>query len=416
MLFASVDIQDGRVVQLVQGQHLKLQYERGIEVARKFGRWFPLTIIDLDAARGVGENRELIRKIIRLFPDCRVGGGIRSVEDARWWIRMGAAQVIIGTQAIQNDKSNTAFLKELVDAIGRNRIIIALDIRGEYITTHGWQQTHSITIWEMLPLLEPFCNEFLVTYVPAEGTMQGFPQALARRIRHATGHALTLAGGIATTEQIQQLTKLGCNIQIGMALYTGKLSIADAFISSLNWQDGLVPTVVQDTSGKTLMLAYSSPESLARTINEGVMWYYSRKRKRLWKKGETSGNIQEVRYLRTDCDNDTILATVHQKGVACHTGNYTCFGPTGFSLAQLQTQIAQRLQTRPPGSYTASLTPQQVRKKLIEEAAEVALAEDHDSLRWECADLIYFLTVLMTQQGISWEEVLHELQSRSKPL
>ncbi len=414
-----MDIQGGKVVQLVQGEQLKLQFDNVEEVARRFGRWFPLTVIDLDAARGTGENRECLRRIVRLFPDCLVGGGIRTVERAKEWIRAGAAQVIIGTQAFQNGEVNASFLEEVVRAIGRQRVIIAVDVRGDRLTTHGWQVTHTTTIWDVLPALKPFCSGFLVTHVPGEGMMGGFPEELAKRLVQAVGsdHTLTVAGGIATPEQIQRLTQMGCHIQIGMALYTGKLSIPDALIASLVWSEGnpaLIPTLVQDVTGKALMLAYSSRESLRRTIRDGVMWYYSRKRQQLWKKGETSGHLQIVRYLRVDCDQDTLVATVEQEGVACHTGNYTCFGAGEFSLAYLQAHIAERRRTRPPESYTASLTPEQIRKKLIEEAVEVILAHDGEALRWECADLIYFLTVLMTEQGVSWDAVFQELRSRMK--
>ncbi len=419
MLFASIDIQGGKVVQLIQGAQLKLQFDNVEEVVRHFGRWFPLAVIDLDAARGTGENHDSIRRIIRLFPDCIVGGGIRTVERAKEWIRAGAAQVIIGTQAFHNGEVNTSFLEEVVRAIGRQRVVIAVDVRGDRLTTHGWQVTHATTIWDVLPALKPFCSGFLVTHVAGEGMMGGFPEEMARRLLQAVGseHTLTVAGGIATPEQIQRLTQMGCHIQIGMALYTGKLSIPDALIASLVWSEensGLIPTLVQDTTGKALMLAYSSRESLRRTIQDGVMWYYSRKRQRLWKKGETSGYVQIVRYLRVDCDQDTLVATVDQQGVACHTGRYTCFGMGDFSLAYLQAQIAERRRVRPPGSYTASLTSEQIRKKLVEEAVEVILAEDRDALRWECADLIYFLTVLMTERGLTWETVFQELRSRMK--
>jgi len=144
------------------------------------------------------------------------------------------------------------------------------------------------------------------------------------------------------------------------------------------------------------------------------MHYFSRSRQKLWMKGETSGNIQKMVRLRADCDRDTILAQVVQHNVACHTGSYSCFGSRKFSLQELYEVIRERLTHPQPASYTATLTPEKVREKLLEEAQEVVEAKERDHIIWEAADVLYFLTVLLAREGISLDDVLHELNRRRK--
>ena len=178
----------------------------------------------------------------------------------------------------------------------------------------------------------------------------------------------------------------------------------------------LIPAIATDTEGRVLMQAFTNEEALAKTFETGKMCYYSRSRAQLWPKGETSGNFQEVVKFRADCDRDSILVTVKQTGGACHTGNYTCFGsaPRSFSLEQLYEVVTDRFANPTPGSYTATLTEKKVREKLLEEAQEVVDAYSRDNIIWEAADVLYFLTVLLQKEGITYNEVLNELNRRRK--
>lgn len=185
---------------------------------------------------------------------------------------------------------------------------------------------------------------------------------------------------------------------------------------------GLVPAIVQDSqSREVLMLAYMNRESLARTLETGETWFYSRSRGELWHKGATSGNVQSVRRIRLDCDNDTVLVEVVPAGPACHQGTFSCFGVEprldGF-LSALTELIESRKESRPEGSYTTYLFDSgldKILKKVGEEAAETIIAAKNASseeLVAEASDLIYHLLVLLVERGVSLSEVTGELRSR----
>ena len=242
--------------------------------------------------------------------------------------------------------------------------------------------------------------------------MQGIDIELVKKLRQLSSRRLTVAGGVADLQEVRQLSALEVDIQLGMALYTGKFTLADAFVTSLNWHQELLPTVVQDEAGRVLMLAYSSAESLQRTFSEGRMNYFSRSRQRLWRKGDTSGNNQKLLRLRADCDRDALLATVKQTNAACHSGDYSCFNDDYFTWPDLFAAITERLQNPKPDSYTASLSDTGVRQKLLEEATELILAKDQEEMIWEAADLLYFVTVFLAKNNIGPKQILRELQRR----
>jgi phosphoribosyl-AMP cyclohydrolase / phosphoribosyl-ATP pyrophosphohydrolase len=196
----------------------------------------------------------------------------------------------------------------------------------------------------------------------------------------------------------------------------------------LNFDDnGLLPAVVQDAdSGAVLMLGYMDREALDATLATGEVHFHSRSRGVLWRKGETSGNVLHLAGITADCDRDALLVLARPGGPTCHTGETSCFHAPlvgerpvpGLSLAPLFAVLKDRLENRPSGSYTVALLENQdkVLKKLLEEAAEVALAvknNDHENLVWELADVLYHLAVVMVGQGVSPVEVNAELARRS---
>ena len=186
---------------------------------------------------------------------------------------------------------------------------------------------------------------------------------------------------------------------------------------------GLVPVVVQDhASGDVLMVAFANAEALARTAESGLAHFWSRSRRALWRKGETSGHGLRVREVRADCDRDTLLMVVDPEGPVCHTGTRTCFGEDapalGGTLDDLQRVIAARAAAAPETSYTARLLargPDQVLKKIGEEATEVVLAakgESDQRLAEEAADLVYHRLVALRQRGVPFARVLETLRAR----
>jgi phosphoribosyl-ATP pyrophosphohydrolase len=206
-----------------------------------------------------------------------------------------------------------------------------------------------------------------------------------------------------------------------MALYTGKLDLADGVTDSLDFEKcPHMPTIVQDEAGQVLMLAYSTPESLRAALREGRGIYYSRSRNALWRKGETSGHTQTLLRCRTDCDRDTLLFTVRQADAACHTGAYSCFEggmpERRASLPALMDILKQRKAAPPGGSYSAKLFANRelLLRKLMEEAFEVTRAPDRQNLVWEIADALYFLSVLAVDEGVEWNDIEAELGGRRR--
>jgi phosphoribosyl-ATP pyrophosphohydrolase/phosphoribosyl-AMP cyclohydrolase len=260
--------------------------------------------------------------------------------------------------------------------------------------------------------LENYCSEFLYTCVEKEGLLEGMNMGKVRQVVSRTKNKVTVAGGVNSIDEVREIACLGADVQAGMAIYTGRITLAEAFIESLNWNNELIPTITQDYNGDVLTLAYSNKTSLQKTFETGKVWYFSRSRNVLWMKGETSGNIQEFIRLRVDCDRDALLITAKQKGVACHTGAYSCFGSKKFNLYELHQVIKDRLENPRPESYTAKLTDELLKEKILEEANEVVGAKNKDEVIWESADVIYFLTVLLAKKGIEIDDVLFELARR----
>ncbi|MBN1349415.1 bifunctional phosphoribosyl-AMP cyclohydrolase/phosphoribosyl-ATP diphosphatase HisIE [candidate division KSB1 bacterium] len=414
MVIASIDVMDGKAVQLRQGKEKVLERDDPLALAEEFNRFGEIAVIDLDAALGKGENCRLIKQLCALG-ECRVGGGIRSIEKAKEMISFGATKVIIGTTAFQNDAINHEFLAALKSAVGQNSIIIAIDALHREIVTRGWRHATGINVFDVIKALDGYCGEYLFTCVEKEGGMKGTDLETIMQLRKLTQNKVTAAGGISTMTEIRQLAALDVDVQLGMALYTGKISLAEAFIECLNWKNNLIPTIAQDTTGQVLMLAYSNRNSLEKTFDTGNVWYFSRSRDKLWMKGETSSHFQKLVKMRADCDRDALLATVSQAGVACHTGNYSCFGHKAFSLDELQQVIVDRLENPPPGSYTAKLKDNALlNEKILEEAHELVEASERDHIIWEAADVLYFMLVKLAKNNIPIGEIINELRRRRK--
>lgn len=412
MIIASIDLMNGKAVQLRRGREKILERDDPIALAKDFDRFGEVAIIDLDAAMGSGDNVETVKTLLKVA-NCRVGGGIRSVEQAREWVSLGAKKIIIGSKAFENDQINRTFLLELAAAIGPERVMIAIDAEKGEIVTRGWKHRTGLPLAETAAVLSEFAGSFLFTCVENEGTMQGIDREAVRGLLAATDRPVTVAGGVATLQEVEELSKLGVDIQLGMALYTGKIDLADGFVAGLNWKEELLPTITRDEQGQVLMLAYSSAASLKKAFDSGSMTYFSRSRQALWTKGETSGNTQQLLRMRVDCDKDAILATVRQSNAACHTGRYSCFEEQHFTLETLYDVIRERFENAPENSYTAKLkSGGLLYEKILEEAREVVEARDRDDIIWEAADVLYFLTALLARNDIRLDEVLMELYRR----
>lgn len=224
MIIPCIDLMDGKVVQLVQGREKALEAAGPLEMLAKFQAFPEIQVIDLDAAMGKGSNDELVR-LVASRATARVGGGVRGIERARALIEQGAHRVIVGTAAFHTGGVNTEFLSGLAAAVGKARLIVAVDSKDGRIVVKGWRAATTLSAEQVLHELEPYCSGFLCTYVDKEGMLQGTDLDWFRRLRAATGLELTAAGGITTLEEIRELQRLGIHAALGMAIYTGRLSL-----------------------------------------------------------------------------------------------------------------------------------------------------------------------------------------------
>ena len=225
MLIPSIDLLGGRIVQLVQGEKLRLAFDDFEFWIEKFARFPLVQLIDLDAAMRQGDNSVLVAQIAKRLP-CQAGGGIHSVERASQVLDAGAKRVIIGsTLFAETGTVNTAFAAELSAAIGTEQIVAGIDTKNGTIAVKGWKANVAMTPDQAIPQLEPYTSAFLYTHVDGEGLMQGFPIETAARLRKLTERQLIVAGGIRSQQEVDALDALGADAVVGMAVYTNLLAV-----------------------------------------------------------------------------------------------------------------------------------------------------------------------------------------------
>jgi len=238
MLIPSIDLQNGRIVQLVQGEKLAIATDDLDGWIAKFKRFPHVQLIDLDAAMARGNNDALVRRIAGELP-CRVGGGVRSVARAEELIAAGAQAVIAGSGLFRGPGQwsaadaaaepgvvvNHDFARALAATVGPRHVIAAVDARAGRVVIHGWKTSLPIDPVRAVQELELYCDEFLYTHVDKEGLMQGTDMAAIRAVRNATTRRVTAAGGITTREEVDALHAIGVDAVVGMAIYTGSLGL-----------------------------------------------------------------------------------------------------------------------------------------------------------------------------------------------
>ena len=222
MLIPSIDLQAGRIVQLVQGERLALEYADIEAWVARFTGMSKVQLIDLDAAKDAGDNDALVARICAALP-CRVGGGVRTIGRAREILDAGATHVIVGSSLFNQGRVDTAFARTLCDTFGPDRLIGAVDSRGGKVVIQGWRTQLDLSPVDAVRTLEPFVGEFLYTHVDLEGLMRGTNMAAIEAVAQATARKVTAAGGITTQEEIDYLDARGIDAVVGMALYTGTL-------------------------------------------------------------------------------------------------------------------------------------------------------------------------------------------------
>lgn len=407
MIVPSIDIMSGRAVQLRQGREFVLDGGDPLDRLEEFAVAGEVAVVDLDAALGLGSNAGLIRTMVQRAA-CRVGGGIRDLDTALAWLDAGATRIVIGTAA------TPAFCAQLP----RERIVAAVDAAHGEVVVEGWRTRTGRAATDVVRELAPHVGGFLLTQVEREGVMQGFDMTLVQSAAAAAaGVRVTAAGGITSAGEVAALDREGVDAQVGMALYTGRISLGDAVGATLPGGAGaLWPTVVSDESGRTLGLAWSNSQSLNRAITERRGIYWSRSRNGIWVKGESSGNIQHLLAVDVDCDRDALQFVVRQEGTGfCHRGTRSCFADR-FNVGTLERVIAARRSGADEASGTRRLLTQPglLESKLLEEAGELASAPTRQEVVHESADLIYLVLTSLNRAGASLSDVEAELGRRRR--
>lgn len=409
MMIPSIDLMNGKAVQLQQGQKKVIERDDVFALLDEFSLYGEVALIDLDAAMGQGDNQSLIEQLLQRKP-CRVGGGIRDLATARRYLAAGATKIILGTSA-------TA---DWVRDLPHKSLIFAIDAKGDYLTTHGWQQTQKQTVSDAITELAPYCGEFLYTQVNNEGMMQGIDKPRISAVIEQSPVPVTVAGGISSVEDLTWIAQQGGNAQIGMAIYSGAIQLDEALMAMVDFDKShLIPTVVQDIdSRQVLMLAYSNRDSLQQALTQKRGLYFSRSRQELWRKGDTSGDTQFLVQVDVDCDGDTLLFLVKQNNNACHLNRYSCFASQTlpYSLDYLDDIFSQRLdEPLTQNSFTQKLLNSSALQieKLEEECQELIEAKTHQEVRWEAADVIFFALAMAKARGVSHRDVINELRSRN---
>jgi len=225
MLIPSIDLLGGRIVQLVQGEKLRLAFDDFEYWIEKFSRFPLVQLIDLDAAMRQGENTALVEQIAKRLP-VQAGGGIHTVERAQQVLEAGVQRVIIGSALFSAEGTvNSEFAAELAASVGAERVVAGIDTKNGHIAVKGWKAQVELTADEAIPQLEPYAAAFLYTHVDTEGTMRGFPADVAARLRKLTKKQLIVAGGIRNQQEVDALDALGADAVVGMAVYTDLLKV-----------------------------------------------------------------------------------------------------------------------------------------------------------------------------------------------
>jgi len=225
MLIPSIDLMGGKIVQLVQGERKALEFEDFEEWIARLSCFPLIQLIDLDAAVGTGHNRALVREFARRLP-CQVGGGVRSIQTAEQMLGIGARRVILGSALVRDGQPDPGFAEEVARAVGPEKLVFAIDCKQGQVAIQGWRQLAAISPLRMIAVLERWCSAFLYTHIDAEGLMQGIPLDIVGQLRVSTKKRLIVAGGIASSDEIDHLHALGIDAVVGMAIYTGRVQLS----------------------------------------------------------------------------------------------------------------------------------------------------------------------------------------------
>ena len=353
-----------------------------------------------------------------------VGIYVARFEDAKKALYTGASMVVMRKALLPVDKE----LQEITDRFSKDKLALEVDMRADFMTAEQLDEYYELGI-----------GTAVLKHID---TTPSFSDTIAQTKMRVMVRDGLIRNDLAEILSYDTVSAVLTNYFEDKDIYKAKKALkkknvdVEVFESLIDFSDfklldnGLIPVVVQDyRTNEVLMVAYMNEDSYKMTIDTGKMTYYSRSRKKLWLKGETSGHFQYVKSLMIDCDNDTILAKVRQIGAACHTGNRSCFFKELAKKDYVSTNpltvlmddydiIMSRKNNPKEGSYTNYLFDKgidKILKKVGEEATEIVIAAKNpnpNEIKYEIADFLYHMMVLMAEKGVTWEEVTTELANR----
>ena len=393
MMIPTLGIHRGRVVRVMGATGEMTGEWDASELMPRYALSGEVTLVDLDAAMGQGDNRGMITKLLATYP-CRVAGGIRTADDAIAMLDAGAEKVIVGTGA------DTGML----GALPKSRILAAVDVKGGSVVVKGGGETLGQKMEARIEQLRSRVAGVVVTAFDTMGTMDGIDMALVESAKSAAGKgcSVTVAGGVGAPSQIAALDKLGADVHVGAALHTGALDLADGIVAPIKTDrpDGLFATVVVDELGQAIGLVYSDMESIREAVKRKMGAYHSRSRG-LWVKGLTSGNTQELLGVKLDCDRDALYFTVTQTGAGfCHNDTWSCWG---------EDQGIGRVARMRRGESADKVA---VTETLVAAAKTLGEASDETATVAAAAEAMDMVLKLMAAKGIDFKTVETALYKR----
>jgi phosphoribosyl-ATP pyrophosphohydrolase len=403
-----MELRGGRVVTAQADGSYHTHEDDPVELARALYRLGEIVVIDLDAAVGEGNNLEIIREICRVV-ECRVGGGIRDEQRGDRLLRAGAKQLLVGTGA---DES-------LLARFPRKKVLVVMDIQDGRVVRKGWSEETDIDPVDLAMRLREHCDGFVYTLVGHRARMERAELQRFEQLKSALpGHRLTAAGGFSTVEDLRELDRMGLDGQVTYGHPPCGTNLAEAFVSVLDFEksSGLVSVVVQDTTGQVLSLMHANRDAVLMSVQTGMATYWSAGQGKIFTKGQSSGNTQDVVTVRPDCTRGVLLLTVIPTGPSCHLGRYSCFDDLSYNLHRVEQLMRDRKdQEDPRKSFTQLMLADRtaIKQRIREEAEALVGAGSRDEVLWETADLLYFVLLNLVHEDLSLDDVNRELRGRA---
>ena len=348
------------------------------------------------------ESHNLLKGICDVA-ECDLVMNSPKLETIQAVLRKGVKKVIIPVEKIE----------DIGQKVSKNIIIARITLRKTSLLNNNLIDLKA-ELKEEVNRVVSYCSEILIDYDEDLTLDESTVLAVIDYISEFIDYPLTFLD--TNYKYTELLEKKGVNPFIYSSEMLEEKEMLKIFTHALDFQklEGLIPTIVQDEHNQILMLAFSTQDSLTQALIQKKGIYYSRSRKSIWIKGETSGNYQMLNNIRYDCDQDALLFNVRQEGVACHLKRYSCFGNKTFELSDLYEIIQDRILNPAPNSYTSKISKSErlIIEKIREESNEVINYTSDENLVWEIADLWYFIMVLMAKKGINLQDILNELRSR----